>query len=98
MSGSYDCMTPAELTLWQEQAAAVIREAGKGTTVPCFDCPLWYHLQEQAAGRCNRRPQSNGRPSHHLIPTPALERRRARKRQWMRDHRGSQRAQIGANL
>jgi hypothetical protein len=46
---------------------------------------MWFHLQEQAAGRCDRWPVGNGRP----MTIPLAE--RTRKRDWMRAYRGSQR-------
>jgi hypothetical protein len=56
----YLCMDSEELTLWTEAALAYL--SGRGTRTPCTDCPMWFHLQEKAAGRCNRTPNATGRP------------------------------------
>ncbi len=53
---SYDCMTPEELALWRQESAWY------KTQTPCVDCPMWFHLQEKAAGRCDRSPIQPGRP------------------------------------
>lgn len=51
---TYDCMTADEYRLWAEQNARA--QAMR----PCTDCTMAYHLQEKAAGRCDRVPQPNG--------------------------------------
>ncbi len=100
---TYDCMTPAELTLWQE---AAIYDGEPTAKKPCVDCPMWFHLQEKAAGRCSSSPSPNGgREALFDDPEHAIRReRRARRREQMRQYaqayrarqRGSQAPRIGA--
>jgi hypothetical protein len=68
---TYDCMTPEELTLWQMP----YRPSDVAPVIPCTDCPMWFHLQEKAAGRCSLSPRTGGRPP---IYANALARKHAR--------------------
>lgn len=75
---TYDCMTPDELTLWEEGAVIVARQTGHLTRKPCTDCPLAFRLEEYAAGRC-------------CLPKPQRRKdpdaRRAYNAEWMRAYR-----------
>lgn len=75
---TYDCMSPDELTLWRDSRYAP-------ATAPCVDCPMWFHLQEKAAGRCDRRPTPNGGGQ------PVSEARREQLRAASRAYRRRQR-------
>lgn len=98
MSG-YDCMTPEELALWQEAANQYRTGNGVGTASPCTDCPMWFHLQEKAAGRCERRPQATGRPAMTEMEKLSSALRRERRRQQAaasRRYRAKLRAEVEA--
>lgn len=82
-----DCMTPDELTAWEE-AALLVRNGG---SVPCIDCPVWFAERMRGEGRCNGDPGSWRMPG--LVPEPAgrgrayaseAERRAARRADWRR--------------
>lgn len=57
---TFDCMTADELAGWLEAASSSRIEGGNGTRIPCTDCPMWFHLEEVAAGRCQSRPMPLG--------------------------------------
>jgi hypothetical protein len=81
-------MEPDELALWLEGAAAYTAGNGRGTKTPCTDCPMWYHLQEKAAGRCDRKPQPHG-------GVPGRPGRKAQWREAQARRRAGTRSQLG---
>lgn len=85
----YDCMTPAELALWMEQANLYRKRMGEGTHRPCTDCPLAFRLVEIEAGRCCKAP-SIRQPSRTMTAEERRESHRRRNREWMRSHRRRQ--------
>lgn len=85
----YLCMDSEELTLWTEAALAYL--SGRGTRTPCTDCPMWFHLQEKAAGRCDSTPGPKlGRkpgPQHRVICHCKQHRKqREASRRWREAH------------
>ena len=71
---TYVCMSPDELALWRTGAANVRSRASS----PCVDCPMAFHLEMKAAGRCNSKPL-HGRPILDDVVDAMVDERR---RQW----------------
>lgn len=85
-----DCMTPAELTLWDLANRALSSRAD----VPCRDCPMAFALAMRAEGCCNGTPEPP--PGRRILDTddPRVARRRTQWRESSRRLRAKERTMV----